>query len=287
MRHKIIKKAATANIVIQEIVVNKLSEIPIEFPPRQSTGFYGLDELLGGGITKGAKVLLAGTKGAGKSTLLLQVATELAEKEDRKILYVSGEESQSQIKLRAARLHLNSGKIWVSEEVEVEKIVQAYWKFKPGLLIIDSLQMVYSPKLRSAPATPSQMKNALLQFCELSRKEGVTVVFVGHSTKAGFIAGMQILQHLVDVVLFLRLEDDGRRFLEISKNRFGKGDGNWELSMTDRGLTDNGGDTEDYIWPFKLSIERMEELLTDHLVWRVLIKATARWLGKEMAQSQK
>jgi predicted ATP-dependent serine protease len=182
-------------------------------------------------------MLLAGLPGAGKSTLLIEVAYGLAK--TKKVLYVAGEESPEQIKSRADRLAINSESIYLLGDTEVENIVKSIEEIKPDVAIIDSLQMLHSSNIKAIPGSPSQIRSGLLALNKMAKNMGITIVFVGHSTKGGYVAGLMTFQHTVDAVLYLGLNEDGTRFIKVNKNRFGQDHISQTLYMTKWGLSDD------------------------------------------------
>ena len=189
---------------------------------RSSTGFAEIDRVLGGGIVAGSVILLGGDPGIGKSTLLLQVVQAMAVQGEKNILYVSGEESPEQIKIRAERIGVHSGYIHLLAATNVESIQFAIEKSLPALVIIDSIQTMYDPAYPSTPGSIVQVRETALRIQRLAKQTGVPVVLVGHITKEGTIAGPRTLEHLVDVVLYLEGESSQQlRILRAVKNRFG------------------------------------------------------------------
>ena len=185
---------------------------------RHSTGDVEFDRVLGGGIVDGSLLLLGGEPGIGKSTLLLQFALEMGSK----VLYISGEESEDQLKLRAERIQKADSECLVLTETSLEKIISEYKRLQPKYLIIDSIQTVHSSSLDSAPGSVSQIRECAAEFLRLSKETGTSVFLIGHITKEGAIAGPKILEHMVDTVL--TFEGDRHyvhRILRVSKNRFG------------------------------------------------------------------
>ncbi len=270
-----------------------LSDISPKLPRRYLSSVRGFDHLLGGGLVSGSAILLAGMPGSGKSTLLMQVAYSLAVGENVKVLYVSGEENKAQIKMRSQRIGINSKKILLSSQTQVEKILKARFKLKPRLVIIDSIQMLWSDKYKQAPATPTQMKYALLTLTGMAKSTGTIVIFVGHSTKGGFIAGLQTLQHMVDVTLYLGIDDENpaKRFLKANKNRFGAIDFIWQTEMTEWGLID---DPNAYIPPapveqtatktVTLTSAQVERMVKDKPIIGSLVKFSMNYLKKRAMQ---
>ncbi|MBS1956299.1 MAG: DNA repair protein RadA [Cyanobacteria bacterium SZAS-4] len=204
---------------------------------RLSTGLAGLDEVLGGGLVPGSVVLLAGDPGIGKSTLLLQVANYVAAKQ--KILYVSGEESASQVKLRASRLGIKHPHILVDSEQDVSKIRDRMLSAEVKVAIIDSIQSMYHPQIGSAPGSVSQVREGAQFIVSAAKSQNIATILVGHVTKDGTIAGPRVLEHMVDVVL--QFEGDRARQLRIlkaAKNRFGSTQEIAIYTMTTSGLAE-------------------------------------------------
>jgi len=180
------------------------------------------NRVLGGGIVQGSLVLISGDPGIGKSTVLLQLASELALWGDKPVLYVSGEESPQQIKLRATRLDLNPERLMLLSETELDPILAQIEMMQPGLVIIDSIQTMFLPELTSAAGSVSQIRECTARLLRLAKARNIPMFLVGHVTKEGAIAGPRVLEHMVDVVLYL----EGDRFhqyrlLRGVKNRFG------------------------------------------------------------------
>ena len=187
---------------------------------RISTGFKELDMVLGGGIVIGSLVLLGGEPGIGKSTLILQICDKL--KTDGSILYISGEESAEQIKLRADRLKVNRDNLLFLGETDIDIIEEAINNSKPRLVIIDSIQTIYSDDITSAPGSVSQVREITARVMKICKEQAITTIIIGHVTKDGNIAGPRVLEHMVDVVLYLEGERYfSYRILRGVKNRFG------------------------------------------------------------------
>ncbi len=213
-----------------------ISSIEITLSDRVSTGIGELDRVLGGGIVKGSLVLIGGDPGIGKSTLLLQATNNIAEKYG-KVLYVSGEESLTQIKLRAERLGAVSDNILLLSETLVEKILLWASQEELNALIVDSIQTVYTEDSISAPGSVSQIRESAIKFMHFAKKRGIPVFLIGHVTKEGAIAGPRVLEHLVDTVLYFE-GDRGYayRILRSVKNRFGPANEIGVFEMTGSGL---------------------------------------------------
>jgi len=203
---------------------------------RLSTGFEQMDLALGGGLVKGQVLLIAGEPGIGKSTLLLQLAEKYS-KAYGKVLYVSGEESGSQIGTRAKRLNVEGENLYLLPETELEYILETIQELKPSLLVVDSIQTIHSSQLESAPGSVAQVRECAYKLAEFCKRRDIPVFIVGQITKEGSIAGPKVLEHLVDTVLYF----EGERFsfyrvLKVVKNRFGASGEMVVFKMTERGL---------------------------------------------------
>lgn len=195
-----------------------LAEINIESEMRVSLGDPELERVLGGGIVPGSVILMAGEPGAGKSTLCLQLAANPA----LRMLYISGEESISQIKMRAQRLGIKGDNCHILAETDLNKIIEAIIEIQSGIVIIDSVQTLYTPELESVPGSVSQIRECSYRLQQLAKQTGITIIMVGHITKEGDIAGPKLMEHIVDVVLQLEGERQYHlRLLRCVKNRFG------------------------------------------------------------------
>jgi DNA repair protein RadA/Sms len=185
------------------------------------TGWPEVDRILGGGFVRGGFVLIGGDPGVGKSTLLLQLSGFLG-KQNKKVLYVSGEESVDQSLMRAQRLGVKTELVSMASGSELESILNMVENSKPEILVIDSIQTIYSGQIQSAPGSVSQVRDCAASFLRLAKDKGVTVILVGHITKDGNLAGPKVLEHMVDTVLSFEGELLGEyRMLRASKNRFG------------------------------------------------------------------
>ncbi|AZS17480.1 DNA repair protein RadA [Paenibacillus lutimineralis] len=204
--------------------------------PRILTGIGELNRVLGGGIVPGSLVLVGGDPGIGKSTLLLQTSNEMANS-GRKVLYVSGEESVRQTKLRAERLGALSPNLYVMCESSIDGIEEAINEVKPDFLVIDSIQTVYMPEVTSAPGSVSQVRECTARFMRVAKGQGIATVLVGHVTKEGAIAGPRMLEHMVDCVLYFEGErHHSYRLLRAVKNRFGSTNEMGIFEMNEAGL---------------------------------------------------
>ena len=236
MIEEVIEKTSEAKIK-KKISPVLIKDVSTEEGERSSAGSSELDRVLGGGIVRGSLVLCGGEPGIGKSTLLLQVAKFASE--HGKVLYVSGEESDKQIKLRAERLGAVSDSLYVLNETDLESILSAIEVMKPSLVIADSIQTLYSQNLASAPGSVGQVRECTLKFMELAKSSGTTVFIVGHVTKEGSIAGPRVLEHMVDCVLYFEGErHQSYRIVRAVKNRFGSTNEIGVFEMTDKGLKD-------------------------------------------------
>lgn len=216
------------------VKAQKLSEVETELAKRQLTNLGELDRVLGGGVVKGSVVLLGGDPGIGKSTLLMQMASNLSQ--NSKVLYITGEESVSQLKIRAERLKL-LGDVYLLSQTELDIIESEISRIKPEFIIIDSIQTMYSSSVSSAPGSVTQVREATGTLTRLAKTEGYTVFIVGHVTKDGAIAGPRVLEHMVDTVLYFEGDrHDSFRLLRAVKNRFGSTNEIGVFEMCDNGM---------------------------------------------------
>lgn len=212
-----------------------LNQIEADESARLDTGLPELNRVLGGGLVPGALILLAGDPGIGKSTLTLQCAHSV--KVDRPVLYITGEESCQQVKLRAQRLHVNSENLFILAETNLEIIEKVIQKLMPGFIILDSIQTVYFPEISSAPGSVSQLRECTAKILHWAKDWGIPVILVGHVTKEGSVAGPRVLEHMVDAVLYFEGERHYQyRVLRGLKNRFGSTNELGIFEMTGEGL---------------------------------------------------
>ena len=212
----------------------KIKDVSLESDERVTTGISELDRVLGGGIVKGSLVLVGGDPGIGKSTLLLQMCAKLSDK-NVSVLYVSGEESERQIAIRSERLGRQSSDMLLYCETDIEKIEAAIENGKPEVVIVDSIQTMYSSKADSAAGSISQVREVTSTLLRISKGLGVSIFIVGHVTKEGTVAGPRTLEHMVDTVLYFEGEDVASyRILRAVKNRFGSTN---EVGVFDMGQT--------------------------------------------------
>ena len=213
----------------------KINNIDISSDVRYQTGFKELDRVFGGGIVKGSITLLGGTPGIGKSTLLLQICNYL--NKNLKILYVSGEESKRQIKMRASRLNINNENLFIMTETNVSLISEEIKFTKPDIVIIDSVQTMNNPESSSFPGSVSQVKECTNIFLKLSKMLDITIIMIGHVNKDGAIAGPKVLEHMVDAVLYFEGDNQNSyRILRAVKNRHGSTNEIGVFEMNNEGL---------------------------------------------------
>lgn len=230
------KKQSTKTKRTENTKVSRISEISTNEQSRISTGFQELDRVLGGGIVEGSLILVGGDPGIGKSTLLLQVCRNLSERGE-KILYISGEESLQQIKLRAQRIGEFSESLALLCETNLDIIQEVIRKEKPKAVIIDSIQTMYNEEVSSAPGSVSQVRESTSVLMQTAKGLGIAILIVGHVTKEGVVAGPRVLEHMVDTVLYF--EGDryaSYRILRGVKNRFGSTNEIGVFEMRDTGL---------------------------------------------------
>lgn len=222
------KKAVSAE-------VKKLNSVEIERYSRYKTGYEELDRVLGGGLVQGSLVLLGGEPGIGKSTLILQICDKI--KVNGSVLYISGEESATQIKMRADRLNINNENILFLGETCIETIENTLESVKPDFIIIDSIQTMYSEQLQAAAGSVSQVREITSRIMQMCKKKNITTILIGHVTKDGNIAGPRVLEHMVDTVLYLEGERYfSYRILRGVKNRFGSTNEVGLFEMREEGL---------------------------------------------------
>lgn len=215
--------------------VQHLSEVGMTIIPRVTTHLSELDRALGGGLVPGSVVLIGGDPGIGKSTLLLQAVAHLSQ--DAAVLYVTGEESLQQVSLRAHRLGYDKADIKLLSETHIEAILNKAHTEKPAVLVIDSIQTIYTDQISSAPGSVSQVRESAAQLVQFAKQTNTTVFLIGHVTKEGTLAGPRVLEHMVDTVLYFEGQNDGRfRIIRAVKNRFGAMNELGIFAMTDKGL---------------------------------------------------
>ncbi|EOT23986.1 DNA repair protein RadA [Eubacterium sp. 14-2] len=221
----------------EELKTARISEIDIQSGTRMQTGFGELDRVLGGGIVPGSLVLVGGDPGIGKSTLLLQVCRNLAE--TLEVLYISGEESLQQIKMRAQRIGQFSDNLQLFCETGMERIEQVVERQKPQVVIIDSIQTIYSEEISAAPGSVSQVRETTGRLLQIAKGMEITIFIVGHVTKEGVVAGPRVLEHMVDTVLYFEGDRHASyRILRGVKNRFGSTNEIGVFEMREEGLAE-------------------------------------------------
>ncbi|BED92842.1 MAG: DNA repair protein RadA [Candidatus Paraimprobicoccus trichonymphae] len=221
----------------RKIVSESISDINVSDETRYKTNIKELDRTFGGGIVKGSLVLISGSPGIGKSTILLQICSCL--NEDLKIFYISGEESKSQIKMRASRLNIKNKNLFIITETDIELIIEEIENSRPNLVIIDSIQTMCYSEISSIPGSVSQVKECSNLLLKLSKSLEISILIVGHVNKDGVIAGPKVLEHIVDVVLYFEGENQNSyRILRAAKNRFGSTNELGVFQMTSLGLNE-------------------------------------------------
>ena len=244
----------------QKSEVQTLSQVTSEQAVRWTTGLAELDRVLGGGLVTGSVVLIGGDPGIGKSTLLLQAMAMMAKSSKVNPLYISGEESLQQIRLRAERLQLEQTPLDLLAETHTEQIIAIAHARKPQVMVIDSIQTVFTELLQSAPGTVAQVRESAAQFVRFAKSSGTTLILVGHVTKQGALAGPRVLEHMVDTVLYFEGDSSTRfRILRAVKNRFGAVNELGVFGMTELGLKEVSN-------PSAIFLSRGEESLAGSVV---------------------
>ena len=241
MEEHIEKPAAPGRAVSAPVGISRkpqrIREVSSDSEIRFSTGMGELNRVLGGGAVAGSLVLVGGAPGIGKSTLLLQICAQLCQ--ERRVLYISGEESERQIKLRAERLHVSPEELYILSETRLSDVLEAAGEMKPDILIVDSIQTLYHTENDSSPGSVSQVKDCTMTLMQLSKSQGITVFVVGHINKDGNIAGPKVLEHMVDCVLYFEGDPNtSYRLLRAAKNRFGSTNEIGVFEMLDVGLVE-------------------------------------------------
>ncbi len=234
-----VKKASAVSTKASYLVqpISKMTDITLN-EDREGSGIGELDNVLGGGLVKGSLLLIGGDPGIGKSTLIMQLAESLSLK-GQKVLYVSGEESASQLKLRANRLKVKGDNIYIKCETAFSQIEDEIMKFAPDLIVIDSIQTIYCDDLSSAAGSVSQVRELTNRLMNISKGKNITTIIIGHVTKDGAIAGPRVLEHMVDTVLYFEGESSMTyRVIRTVKNRFGSSNEIGVFEMTDTGLVE-------------------------------------------------
>lgn len=215
--------------------LKKLSDVKITESIRFSTGFSEFDRVLGGGVMKGSSVLLGGEPGIGKSTLLLETISNISK--DHSVIYISGEETDAQVKHRAERLGLDTNRINLFSSTKLSSVVDVLWRERPDVIVVDSLQTLSTPDIDSSAGTLSQIKACTAALTETIKLLGITMFMVAHITKEGTIAGPKFAEHLVDTVLYFESAEGLLRVVRASKNRYGSSDEVGVFVMGEKGLS--------------------------------------------------
>jgi len=231
-----VRRGKTAPVGVSK-TAQKLSEVTGNDAARFSTGMGELDRVLGGGAVAGSLVLVGGAPGIGKSTLLLQICNSLCA--GRTVLYVSGEESEHQLKLRAERIGVSPNSLYILSETRLSNVLESIDSLTPDVLIVDSIQTLYNELNDSTPGSISQVKDCTMSLLQLSKAQGITVFVVGHINKDGAIAGPKVLEHMVDCVLYFEGDTNSPyRLLRSVKNRFGSTNEIGVFEMAEKGLVE-------------------------------------------------
>ena len=224
------------SVVIDNSPVCLINEIEITESIKFPTGFEELNRVLGGGLVQGSLVLLAGDPGIGKSTLVLQTAGNIC-KQGKKLLYVCAEESGSQVKLRAQRLNVNTDNLYVYSQTNLEAVITQIDTLKPEILVIDSIQSIYTSNITSSSGSVSQIRECTNALMDIAKNKNITVIVIGHVTKDGNIAGPKVLEHMVDTVIYFEGDKyKSQRLLRSIKNRFGSTNEIGVFNMVENGL---------------------------------------------------
>lgn len=219
----------------QESLAVTINELGFDDDERYKTGLNEFDRVLGGGVVKGSLILLSGDPGIGKSTILLQICEYLGK--DKKILYITGEESVRQIRLRALRLHVTTSNLFLLAETDLESVISAIYGHKPDIVIIDSIQTMYNKNLSSSPGSVSQVRECTHDLIRTAKTSSTAMFVVGHVNKEGAIAGPKVLEHIVDAVLYFEGERNlSYRILRAVKNRYGSTNEIGVFEMSESGL---------------------------------------------------
>lgn len=249
VRHRVTFQHTESSVVKKPTSINSIETV---IEPRIQTSLTEFNRVLGSGIVKGSLVLIGGDPGIGKSTLLLQVSSQLAN-QNHDVLYISGEESVKQTKIRADRLGIHADKLYVLAETDLEYISEAISEMNPSFVIIDSIQTIYRSDISSAPGSVSQVRECTAELMRIAKTKGIAIFIVGHVTKEGAIAGPRILEHMVDTVLYFEGERHHTyRILRAVKNRFGSTNEMGIFEMKENGL-------EEVLNPSEIFLEQRSE----------------------------
>ena len=239
-------KRAFKDVESQDVSISKITEIEIEKEFRMVTPFEEFDRVLGGGLIKGEVVLITGSPGIGKSTFLLQLSQEYAKIGN--VFYVSGEESPRQIKQRAERVNVKSENLYILNDTNIEKIESVILKDKPKVVVVDSIQTLYSENVNSIPGSVTQIRETTLKIIEIAKKNEIAFYIVGHVTKDGKLAGPKLLEHMVDAVLQIEGEENSYyRIIRSIKNRYGSTNEISIFDMKENGISEVKNPSEFFI----------------------------------------
>ena len=239
-------KSTFRNVESKEVSISKITEIEIEKEFRMVTPFEEFDRVLGGGLIKGEVVLITGSPGIGKSTFLLQLSQEYAKIGN--VFYVSGEESPRQIKQRAERVNVKSENLYILNDTNIEKIESVILKDKPKVVVVDSIQTLYSENVNSIPGSVTQIRETTLKIIEIAKKNEIAFYIVGHVTKDGKLAGPKLLEHMVDAVLQIEGEENNYyRIIRSIKNRYGSTNEISIFDMKENGISEVKNPSEFFI----------------------------------------
>ena len=239
-------KSAFRNVESGDVSISKITDIEIEKEFRMVTPFEEFDRVLGGGLIKGEVVLITGSPGIGKSTFLLQLSQEYAKIGN--VFYVSGEESPRQIKQRAERVNVQSENLYILNDTNIEKIESVILKDKPKVVVIDSIQTLYSENVNSIPGSVTQIRETTLKIIEIAKKNEIAFYIVGHVTKDGKLAGPKLLEHMVDAVLQIEGEENNYyRIIRSIKNRYGSTNEISIFDMKENGISEVKNPSEFFI----------------------------------------
>ncbi len=253
---------ATKPVSLQEVVVDPMF--------RYETGISELDRVLGGGVMKGSSILLGGEPGIGKSTLMLQVLEKCSLA--RKVLYISGEESPSQVKLRAQRLELNLSSISIFCDTRVEVVVSLLSEESPDVVVIDSLQTLTSEEIPSPAGSVNQIRACSTTLVGLCKQLGISLFLIGHVTKEGVLAGPKVIEHLVDTVIYFEQISSGVRLIRAAKNRFGSVDEIGIFSMHEKGLSPVANPSSFFI------TDRLEKTIPPGIAYTPVVEGSRTFL---------
>lgn len=236
VEEKEVKSSLVQSVAIDNSPACLINEIEVTESIRISSGFEELDRVLGGGLVQGSLILLAGDPGIGKSTLVLQTAGNIC-KSGKKLLYVCAEESGSQVKLRAQRLNVNTDNLYVYSQTNLDAVKIQLEELKPEILVIDSIQSVYTSEITSSSGSVSQIRECTNILMDIAKNKNITVIVIGHVTKDGNIAGPKVLEHMVDTVIYFEGDKyKTQRLLRSIKNRFGSTNEIGVFNMVENGL---------------------------------------------------